>query len=118
MKKLTKILSSTLLVIGLISVSAKAAYYTYGNGGDYMGKLNIFMNGETRYALAGTYVQDGKYIVNTILAEVYDNGVLKSTAPGSFTDGATTSTVIVNYSGVVGYHEIYSPTHGSWSAYT
>lgn len=80
-----------------------------------MGKLNLFMDGDTRYGLAGTYVQDDKYIVNTISAEVVDNGVSKAYKSNSMSSGATTKTVVCNYSGVISKHYIHSPSHGDWS---
>jgi len=116
-KKLKTIMASVLL-LGCMVVPAKAAYYVYGNGGDYEGKLNLYMDGQTRYGLAGTYVQDNKYIVNTISAEVIDNGVSKAYKSYSMDSNATTKTVVVNYSGVVGKHKIVSPSHGNWSATT
>ena len=113
-KRLKKLTAAAVLFVSMI-VPVKAAYYTYGNGGDYMGKLNLFMSGETRYGLAGTYVQNERYLVNTISAEVVDNGVSKAYKKNSMDSGATTKTVVCNYSGVISKHYIYSPSHGSWS---
>lgn len=113
-----KALAISALVLGAVSTTSNAAYYVYGNGGDYMGKLNLYMSGSTRYGLAGTYVQDNRYIVNTISAEIIDNGVSKAYASASMSSGATTKTVKCNYSGVVGKHKIISPSHGNWTGTT
>lgn len=118
MKKGVKIFLSSMLLLGTIYTPAKATYYTYGKGGDYIGKLNLYMEGSTRYGLAGTYIADNRYIVNTIKASLTDNGVLKATKSESMSSGATTKTVICNYSGVVGTHSVYSPNHGNWTGTT
>lgn len=114
MKKSLKLLGASALLFASMVVPAKAAYYTYGNGGDYMGKLNLYMSGDTRYGLAGTYVQDNEYIVNTIEAELIDNGVSKAYKCNKMDSGATTKTVVCNYSGVISKHNIVSPKHGNW----
>ncbi|SFU70652.1 hypothetical protein SAMN04487886_111011 [Clostridium sp. DSM 8431] len=118
MKKRVKILLASLAIVASMIMPAKATYYTYGNRGDYMGKLNLYMSGETRYGLAGTYVQDNKYIVNTITAELIDNGRSKAYKSNSMSSGATTKTVVCNYSGVVGKHTIISPSNGNWNGTT
>ena len=118
MKKGLKTLLASLVLATSMIVPAKAAYYTYGKGGDYMGKLNLYMSGSTRYGLAGTYVQDGRYIVNTIRAELIDNGRTKAYQENKMASGATTKTVVCNYSGVVGKHTIISPSNGNWNGTT
>lgn len=115
MRKKLKVLSASALLLGCISTQANAAYWTYGNGGDYIGKLTLEMDGSgTRWGTAGTYIADDRYIVNTITAELIDNGVSKGYASNSMTSRATTQTKIVNYNGVDGHHSIVSPSHGNW----
>lgn len=116
MNKKIKILLATCLLVAGIAFPAKAAYYDHGGHGNcYVGKLDIWMEGSTRKARAGTYVEDDRFIVNTIRARVVDNGVLKREAEEHMSPGATTQEVVVHYSGVTGEHYVYSPTYGDWT---
>lgn len=114
--KHAKTFLATVLLLSSLVIPTKAAYYVYGNGGDYEGKLNLWMDGSTRWGVAGTYIPGG-YIVNTIRATLTDNGVTKGYASKTMDDDATTQTKVVNYSGVTSKHEVISPNHGNWTGY-
>jgi hypothetical protein len=107
-KNLSVILSGLILAVG-IAVPAKAAYYTDGTQyahADYLGKLNLWMDGNTRYGCAGTYVRSGVK-VDYLDAVLYDNSVrVGQPATDTWNTSVTTATNAVSYSGITSKHYV------------
>lgn len=115
--KLKTVLASVFLIVA-IAAPAQASYYKYGKNGDYVGKLDLTMNGSTRWGTAGTYIDGDRFIVNTITAEIKDNGRSVAHAKNSMASRATTKTVVCHNNGIQGIHTIVSPSNGNWSDVT
>lgn len=117
--KMLSVLLSTIILCGGVVAPASAAYYTDNNQyahDEYMGKLNLWMDGSTRWGVAGTYIKSGRSVAY-LDAVLYDNGVRKgSPATDTYNSGVTTGTHVVSYSGVTSKHYVQDGG-SSWIGY-
>ncbi|MGL5038225.1 MAG: hypothetical protein ACRC6F_10970 [Aeromonas sp.] len=116
--KLALLVSAVILCVG-IATPASAAYYTDNNQyahSEYLGKLNLWMSGNTRYGVSGTYIKSGRS-VSYLDAILYDNGVRKgSPATDTWNTGVTTGTYSVSYSGISSKHYV-EDGNATWIGY-
>ena len=118
-KKMLSILLSSIILCGGIFAPVSAAYYTDDNQyahEEYLGKLNLWMDGSTRWGVAGTYIKSGRSVAY-LDAVLYDNGVRKgSPAVDSYSSGVTTGTYVVAYSGITSKHYV-EDGNATWIGY-